>query len=244
MGMPMIGISGSLDSEETQVTLMRTYLRAVGEAGGIPVLLSPDMDDAALAACLDRLDGILLAGGGDMAPALFGEEPIPELGDQSPLRDAFELRLLQHALSKKMPTLGICRGVQVMNVAMGGTLYQDLPAQYQPAQMPLLAHKQTAPYATPTHTVTVQTGTLLNKLTGQTVLDVNSMHHQAAWKIAPQLRVSATAPDGVTEALEAPEHPFYLGVQWHPERLADAGSKQLFKGFVEAAATYGSRRDG
>lgn len=238
MTMPLIGISGSMNDAEKQVFLVRAYMQALLQAGGVPVMLSPDMKDSALTACLDHLDGLLLAGGGDIIPARFGEEPIPELGETTPVRDDFELTLLPMAMERQMPVLGICRGVQVMNVALGGTLYQDLPAQYHSDPIPLLPHKQEKPYECPTHAIQVNPVSLLYRLIGQETVQVNSMHHQSAKAIAPSLRITASATDGVVEALEHPDLPFFLGVQWHPERLTDTASQQLFKGFISAAIAY------
>ncbi len=241
MPMPLIGISGSLDADGTRVFLLRAYMEAVQKAGGIPVLLNPSMHEDAAAQCLDRLDGLLLAGGGDVVPARYEEEPIPEIGEQTPLRDEFELRIITLALERKLPTLGICRGVQIMNVALGGTLYQDLPAQY-PARSVLIDHRQPKPYEMPTHAVNVQTNSFLFQLVAQKELLVNSMHHQAIKQLAPGLCATAAAPDGVLEALELADHPFFVGVQWHPERLTDTASARLFEGFVKAAACKMNRQ--
>ena len=242
MSMPLIGISGSMNDPENQIFLVRSYMQVILHAGGVPVLLSPDMEQTALEDCLDQLDGLMLAGGGDVVPSRFGEEPIQELGETTPVRDEFELRLLPAAIRRNMPVLGICRGIQVMNVALGGTLYQDLPAQYQPAHPPLLAHKQTQPYETPTHSVELQPSSQLYRLTGQKELQVNSMHHQAIEALADGLMISGRAADGTIEAVECLDLPFFLGVQWHPERLSDEASHRLFAGFVEAAQTYRRNR--
>lgn len=238
MSMPLIGISGSMNDAEKQIFLVRAYMQVLLKAGAVPVLLSPDMDTCAMTHCLNKLDGLMLAGGGDVVPSHFQEEAIPELGETTPERDALELSLLPMAMERQMPVLGICRGVQVMNVALGGNLYQDLPAQYQHETMPLLPHRQTEAYEKPTHTVMINPSSLLHQLVGETEIAVNSMHHQAVKRIAPLLQPVATAPDGVIEALEHPALPFFLGVQWHPERLEDAASRQLFAGFINAAETY------
>lgn len=236
--MPMIGISGSMNDAENQVFLVRSYMKSLLNAGGIPVLLSPDMDESAMSACIQQLDGVLLAGGGDVEPCHFGEVPIPALGETTPVRDQFELHLLPMAIQLHMPVLGICRGIQVMNVALGGTLYQDLSTQYRPAHSPLLSHQQAAPYETASHSVHISPSSLLYQFTHQEQLQVNSMHHQAVKQLSPALEVAALSEDGVVEALEHKELPFFLGVQWHPERLPDSSSQKLFSGFVCACQDY------
>ncbi|MEG2604758.1 MAG: gamma-glutamyl-gamma-aminobutyrate hydrolase family protein [Clostridia bacterium] len=237
----MIGVSGSIDAEETKHYVLRDYLRAVLAAGGVPVLLSPDMEGDALESCLAHLNGLLLAGGNDISPRLFGGLPIEALGEVNPLRDAFEWRLIAQARARQMPVLGICRGIQAMNAALGGTLYQDLASQYHGADgCAAMKHQQTCDGRYPSHRVCVAEGTLLHRVLGVSRLEVNSFHHQAVWKVAPCLRVNATAEDGVTEGVECPELPFFLGVQWHPERVHadDARAAALFAALVRAARAY------
>lgn len=235
---PMIGISGSIDAEETRHFILRDYFRAVIAAGGAPVLLSPDMPPDMLADCLARLDGLLLAGGNDMAPALFGEQPIEALGEVNPLRDAFEMRLVRLAAGRALPTLGVCRGVQAMAAALGGSLWQDLPGQYRtPDGQPPIAHRQTAPGHYPSHAASVLPGTRLSRLLEREELAVNSFHHQAVKRPGAGMRVCAAAPDGVIEAVEHETLPFFMGVQWHPERMfaGDACAMALFGALVDAA---------
>ena len=230
---PIIGISGSISTDEKQQYVLRDYMRAVLHAGGVPVLLSLDMEGSALDGCLARLDGLLLAGGNDIDPALFHASPLPGLGEVNQLRDGFEMRLLEKAMEKRLPVLGICRGIQVMNAALGGTLYQDLPSQRKESCL----HTQTCPYHYPWHVVQVEADTLLSRLIGEGQLRVNSMHHQAVWQTAPTLLASAMAEDGVIEAVEHPGLPFFLGVQWHPERMfaTDPRAAALFDGLCRAA---------
>ena len=242
---PLIGISGSLDEKETQHFLMRCYSSALIAADAVPLLLSPAMDEAMLDSCLDRLDGVFLAGGNDLAPDLFGEDPVEKLGEVNPLRDQFEMMLVRKAFDRRMPVFGICRGIQSMNVAMGGTLWQDLPSQYRTADgQPPMQHRQTAKDCYTSHRVKVETETLLHLLVKADEIRVNSFHHQAVKDAAPGLMVTACATDGVIEAIECPDHPFFLGVQWHPERYFDRqeDSMALFRAFAEAAAKYAMQK--
>ncbi|GIW35864.1 MAG: gamma-glutamyl-gamma-aminobutyrate hydrolase [Meiothermus sp.] len=208
--------------------LLEPYVRALESQGASIVILPPQASDR-LPALLHKLDGVLLPGGVDVDPAHFGEEPIPEMGEVSLERDAIELLVARYTAQHGIPTLGVCRGVQVMNVALGGSLYQDLPAQgfrsvqhYQKAEPPVLGHS------------VEQTGqSPLNKLF-EPRFRVNSYHHQALKDLAPGLRPVATATDGIVEAVALEGHPFYLGVQWHPELLPEQWG--IFRALVEAAA--------
>ncbi|MER3444024.1 MAG: peptidase C26 [Chloroflexota bacterium] len=207
--------------------LLEPYVKAL-EAQGAAVAVIPPQAQPRLPEIARRLDGILLPGGVDVDPVHFGEEPIPEMGEVSLERDALELALARHAAEHGLPLLGICRGIQVVNVALGGSLYQDLPAQgfkavqhYQKSESGVLGHsvEQTAPSP-------------LQSLFPQR-FRVNSYHHQALKDLAPGLRGVAVAPDGVVEAVVLEGHPFCLGVQWHPELLPEQWS--IFRAFVEAA---------
>lgn len=208
--------------------LLEPYLRALESQGTSIVILPPQASDR-LPTLLHKLDGVLLPGGVDVDPAHFGEEPIPEMGEVSLERDAIELFVARYTAQHGIPTLGVCRGIQVMNVALGGSLYQDLPAQgfrtvqhYQKAEPPVLGHS------------VEQTGqSPLNKLF-EPRFRVNSYHHQALKDLAPGLRSVATAPDGIVEAVVLEGHPFYFGVQWHPELLPEQWG--IFRALVEAAA--------
>lgn len=235
---PIIGVSGSLNDRETELFLMRSYSSALTSVGAVPLLLSPEMTDAMLDVCLERLDGLLLAGGNDMAPELFGDLPIAQLGEVNPLRDDFEMRIIPKAFALKMPILGICRGIQSLNVAMGGTLWQDLPSQYRTKeQNPPIAHSQSRPGIYTSHSVKVEKDSLLYRISAAQDIRVNSFHHQAVRSIAPGFHAVAHAPDGVIEAIEHPDHPFCLGVQWHPERYYDRAKEagELFRAFAQAA---------
>lgn len=237
--MPLIGISGSIETKEPRVFLLQTYFNAISRAGGIPLLLNPHMSEAAIEQCMDALDGLLLAGGGDVDPRHFGQEPVKEIGEIIPIRDQLEFALIKAADSRRpMPILGICRGLQVLNVAAGGSLYQDLPTQYPAKAAPLLSHSQDDSVNATAHSVQLETDSRLHSLLGAERLEVNSMHHQAVDRPGSGYRVVAHSEDGVAEAIEHTGHPFRLAVQWHPERMTDAASLRLFQGFIDSALQY------
>ena len=214
---PLIGIpAGRPDpTQEAPYATGPDYVHAVTAAGGLPVLLpaseAPECAEEALA----RLDGLLLSGGGDVDPALYGEAPLPALGGQEPDRDRWEIALARTALAAGVPVLGICRGIQVLNVAAGGTLVQDLPSQ-RPESM---QHAQKAPRWYPSHRIVIARETRLAQLLQVESIRVNSFHHQALAQVAPGWRVSAHSDDGVVEAIELPGHPFAVGVQFHAENM-------------------------
>ncbi|NLO86088.1 MAG: gamma-glutamyl-gamma-aminobutyrate hydrolase family protein [Clostridiales bacterium] len=241
---PLIGISGSIDADESKQVLVRDYMRAVIAAGAIPLLLSLDMGEQMLGECLDQMDGLLLAGGNDIAPKLFGQLPVEALGEVNPLRDQFEVMLVREAIKRQLPTLGICRGIQAMNAALGGTLYQDLPSQYaQLDHSPCHKHAQTCGAQYASHSVMAMPNSLLFAVMGADEFEVNSFHHQAVWEVAPGMRSCARAVDGVIEAIEHVSLPFFLGVQWHPERMfsTDKQAAKLFFALSEAATAYAKR---
>ncbi len=229
---PLIGISCSVDEEKARLRLNVPYLRGVEEAGGVPVLLAGSAGSAH--AVIERLDGVLLSGGVDVDPRYFGEDPHPQLGEVSPMRDSFELALAQEALRRGVPVFGICRGAQVMAIAGGGSVYQDLPSQREGS----ILHYQSGPRNWQSHAVSVAEGSLLQRVVGGAAsLRVNSFHHQAVRDLPEGWTVAARAPDGVIEAFENPGHPYWLAVQWHPEAYYahDAAARALFQSFVESA---------
>ena len=235
--MPIIGVTGSIEDDEHRQFINSNYLTRLLKAGMIPMVLSLDMDAAQIALCLDRLDGLLLSGGNDVDPMIFGESPTTGLGSVSPKRDRLEMHIVTEAYRRKMPILAICRGIQSLNVALGGTLYQDLPSQYHaPDQQSPLLHAQTAHERYPSHKVTVTPDTPLFAIYQEHELAVNSFHHQAVKAVAPPLRVCARATDGVVEAVYDPDKPFVLGVQWHPERMKEG--MPVFHAFEKACAEY------
>ena len=240
---PLIGIpcQGNLRAKYSRFCVGQSYCRAVEMGGGIPVLL-PLLDNETALEAYGRLDGLLLAGGGDVQTGHFGEERRARLSSVDAPRDRVELLLAGKAAEDGLPVLAICRGLQLLNVAWGGTLYQDILAQIPHA----LRHNFHPDHARNYlgHQVSIATGTLLAELVGAGGMGVNSFHHQAAKDVAPGLLVSATSPDGVIEALEASGTSFVLGVQWHPEELMEGAPrmKRLFEAFIGAAAASCHRR--
>jgi len=247
---PLIGIPCHNDSSARWNGFViqaqgRAYVEAIAAAGGIPLLIPLNLNGPALRALYNSLDGILLAGGEDVAPTTYGETPHEKLGEVDDERDRVELKLARLALSDGMPLLGICRGIQALNVAAGGTLYQDIAAQRSDA----LTHSFPATdYSRdyPAHVVHITPGSrLASALSGVTTAVVNSRHHQAIRTVAPGMAVVAQSPDGIIEGIELPTHPFAMGVQWHPESLAAGadGRKGLFEAFVAASRARRSKND-
>jgi putative glutamine amidotransferase len=245
---PKIGVMAAL-REETESSVqsplgrfVRTdldYVKGVAEAGGIPVVLPPSVSLRDAEALLDGLDGLLLSGGTDLDPGYYGEEPIPELGATIPEWDALEMALLRLALQRGMPIFGICRGMQILNVALGGTLYQDVSSQLG---ADLLNHWQATPKCHSTHEVEVLEDSYLAQITDRQTVEVNSYHHQGIKGLADALTVSARSADGVIEGLEWRDFSerWLVGVQWHPEgmRDIDTGHRNLFEAHVCAAERH------
>jgi len=238
MPQPVIGITTTRTQHKNEypnAAQSEKYIEAVLLAGGLPVLIPNLLPPSDLEALRARLDGILLTGGSDVDPALFNGAPHPEIYGIYPQRDATEIALVQRAAQTGQPFMGICRGIQVVNVALGGTLYTHIADQLQGA----LRHDwyPDIPRDYLAHPVTVQPGSLLERITASSELKTNSLHHQGLRQIAPTLRPIAWAPDGLVEAVELPGHPFALGVQWHPEWLVQYPPMlELFKALVSAAA--------
>jgi putative glutamine amidotransferase len=214
----------------------KTYVDAVVAAGGAPLLIPPIDDLDALRAIYERIDGLLLSGGGDIQPHYYGEEPHPKLGTVDPARDAAEIPLARWAAADGKPVLGICRGVQVINVALGGSLYQDIAEQItSELQHDLSYARQDWTYMA--HDVSIAPESHLARMFGTTQIPINSLHHQSLKHVAPGLRPVAWAPDGVVEAVEGENGHFLIGVQCHPEALqanADPRWQVLFRRFVES----------
>ncbi len=232
MTLTVIGITCLQEHEHGQVFLPETYFRAVERAGGIPVLLPPLSPGLGVGRLVELVDGILLAGGGDVDPVFFGEEPLPDTGVITPERDLFEIALVRRALHAGRPVLGICRGMQVLNIAAGGDIHQDVSRAGA-----RIKHYQEAPRWHPTHRLQVRHGSLLARTLGDGALRVNSLHHQAVRRLAPGLSVSARAEDGIIEAIEGNGPAFVLGVQFHPEAMYERQPLflNLFAALVGAA---------
>ncbi len=229
--MRLIGVTPSL-TEKGNITLNQDYVDAVFRAGAVPVLLPLTEDEAVMREMLCRVDGLLLTGGADVGPEVYGEETLPCCGETCPQRDRFELPICRLALERDMPVLAICRGHQILSCALGGTLYQDVAEQFGPD----LKHPQYDIPRDKVHGMTVEEGSLLHRITNLTRFQVNSRHHQAIKTPGAGLKVIAHAPDGLIEAVELPGRRFVLGVQWHPESLGDRypEAQALFSAFAEA----------
>ncbi|MFB5198470.1 gamma-glutamyl-gamma-aminobutyrate hydrolase family protein [Neobacillus sp. KR4-4] len=232
---PVIGITGAYVKHNEYmegVYVHHDYHKSVAANGGIPVILpyiNPEMAIETIALC----DGIILSGGEDVDPKLFGQDPHPHLGPTTPERDVAEIAMVKFALENNIPILAICRGVQILNVALGGTLIQDIPSQVkEPIQ-----HNQKIDRSRETHWVTIATDSKLFEMVGSERVRVNSLHHQAIDKVANDLRVVAQSSDGIVEAVEY-IHPttFTIGVQWHPESMASTNHEMnnLFKDFINS----------
>ena len=214
----------------TELALGERYLDAIRMAGGMPVILAPVQGDA-VASLIGRLDAVCLSGGPDLHPSAYGALPHAELGPTEPHLDAFELELARAAVARGIPVLGICRGMQVLNVALGGSLHQHLPDHEGGVE-----HRQTEPSTRPTHRVTLARDSRLTKVFGRRYLEVNSFHHQGLHSLGKGLAIAGHAPDGQIEAIEARGRRFTFGVQWHAECLVERPEQlAVFRGLIRAA---------
>jgi putative glutamine amidotransferase len=235
MAQPVIGLT--LDSEppggysktHPWYAIRENYCTAVVEAGGLPILLPHEPEQAA--AYLGLISGLIVTGGAfDVDPALFGAASRHQSVTTKDRRTAFEIAVTKGALQADKPVLGICGGQQLLNVVLGGTLIQHIPDEIDNA----LAHEQPNPRTEPGHTVQIERGTLLHRVTQSDTLAVNSAHHQAVKDVAPGIVIDARAPDGVIAGIEDPKKRFCIGVQWHPEYGLSQGDKRLFAAFIAA----------
>ena len=233
---PVIGISGDILKLENGIVKSFTneyYVNSVSNAGGVPIIIPISENDKALAGQIELLDGLILTGGADINPTLYGESHNKALGMISPRKDKFETKLLKAAIEKKIPVLGICRGMQFINVYFGGTLYQDIPSQTDSK----LKHSQSSNYDLATHYVDIEKNTWLYSILGSKTF-VNSFHHQSVKDLAPDFIITAKAKDGIIEGIEKKSGSFCAAVQWHPESMekTDKDTKKLFKAFIEVCS--------
>lgn len=228
---PVIGITGNY--EDLTCKLGRGYYDGVVRAGGTPVIIPPVADKAVLMSTLDRIDGLILSGGGDINPLYCGEEPVPGLHGINRERDLPELLIARLAYNRQLPMLGICRGIQTLAVALGGKVDQDIKAS--------IKHSQDADRSEPTHSVDVAEDSTLYHLYGEPTLYVNSFHHQAVSEPGSKFRVVARSKDGIVEAMESTEYKSIVGVQWHPECMPSG--QPLFQWLVAEASAYRSAHD-
>ncbi|MCC2641604.1 MAG: putative Gamma-glutamyl-gamma-aminobutyrate hydrolase [Nitrospira sp.] len=240
---PVIGVTPDFNAGDRQewggkeptYFLRARYVRAIEELGGLPLILPLVVDRASRRRLLQGIDGLLFTGSGpDLNPSLYGEPQRYTFQVVAEHRSDFELDCLHMAIRNRIPTLAICGGMQAMNVACGGKLYQDLPAQVNEA----LQHRQTTPATRVSHSIAIAEGSLLSRIIKRSQMRVNSSHHQSVKTVGRPLMASATAPDGIIEAIEHPTHRFFLGLQWHPEFLFERHvlHRRLFQAFLRAAA--------
>lgn len=233
-GKPVIALCSSYEKNENaeRIFLNEDYLRAIRHFGGIPVLIPATAGEEEQAMLLNLCDGLVLTGGNDIDPALYGEEVLNDTVEPAPERDAGEYRLCDMALERKLPILGICRGLQMLNVYFGGTLHQDIPSQC-PSDV---KHRMEEPWHRTEHDCLVHGASPLFSLLGQETIHVNSHHHQAVKDIAPGLRAMGKCSDGIVEALWKPGDTLLWAVQWHPEKIWDieASSARIFRAFIDA----------
>ena len=239
MTRPLIGVMPLVDDERESLWMLPGYMDGITRAGALPVMLPLTTDQAAVRQLARLCSGFLFTGGHDVSPSLYGQEPVNDSVSCCSARDEMERLTLHIALEADIPVLGICRGIQMINAYLGGTLYQDLPAQHPSA----VEHHQSPPYDRPAHGVTVVPGSPLHALYGQERLQVNSYHHQAVRDLSSALRAVAFSEDGLVEAVYHPDRSFLWAVQWHPEFAppGDPYSQKLFRAFAEHAAQYMNR---
>lgn len=226
---PIIGLT--MYDFDKKLDINNAYLTSIELAGGIPICI-PNATEENVEAVLNLVDGLVLIGGADIDPLLFNEEPHRHIGSVVRKRDDSDLLLMKAAFKRQMPVLGICRGQQIMNVAFGGTIIQDIPSQVEN----IILHKQPSKRGELAHTVEVKTPKFKEIFTEET-FRVNTFHHQSVGKLGEGLLVSAVAKDGIIEGIEHESHPYCVAVQWHPEELAangDVYAQRLFKSFIEA----------
>lgn len=235
MATPWIGLTPALNQQETHLMAHESFFTALTHYGAQPVLLPLTDCEETLSACVERLDGFILTGGSDLDPLCYGEVCRPWCGAIIPRRDEMELKLCRMLLAAGKPVLGICRGFQVMNVTLGGSLYQDLEKELETDEP--LAHRQHQPDHFPAHSIALTPSSRLHHILGHETR-VNSLHHQGIKRLGQGFICTAVSPDGLCEGAELTGAPFFVGVQWHPERMwqQDAAQRKLFEAFLAACA--------
>jgi putative glutamine amidotransferase len=231
---PLIGVMPLYDKSMDSYWMIPGYMKGILDAGGAPVILPIAKDEPTLRFYAGKLDGFLFTGGDDIDPSIYGQEPLPECGAPFPERDGMEIALFRIAFEMDKPMLGVCRGLQLLNVALGGSLYQDIPTQLESGVF--VNHNQSPPYDSPSHTVKLVGGELLSSLLGTDEIHVNSSHHQGICRLAPGAVILEKSPDGLIEAFRFPGKRMILAVQWHPEMMPDAEEQRLkiFSHFTRA----------
>jgi putative glutamine amidotransferase len=230
---PLILVTADYDYNKDASQIKNLYCEALAEAGAAPLLVPISEREDLFHTYIESSDGIMITGGPDIDPFYYGESTLPCNGEVSPYRDFMELKLIKKAFQSKKPMLGICRGIQCINIALGGTIYQDIHEQLKDKQ--LIKHSQNAPRWHVTHEVSIKKGSFLHQVCKSEKTYVNSFHHQAVKDIAPDFQATSWAEDGIIESIEYSKDCFIVGVQWHPEDLwkKHAAQKELFVEFVE-----------
>lgn len=231
---PLIGLTAN--HSDLDATLRDRYYKQIVAAGGTPVIIPPVADKEVIVNTLEQLDGLILTGGADYNPLWMGEEPSTHLHGINRERDLAELLTARLAFNRQIPTLGICRGIQTLAIALGGKVAQDIQEAASPGTV-IIKHTQDADRSEPTHSVRIADGSILSGIYEGETIHVNSFHHQAVAQPGPHFRITATAPDGTVEAIESTEHKAVMGVQWHPEWLEEEG-RRLFKWLVDCAGNF------
>ena len=247
---PLVAVSAShaTTAKGRRVQLNDEYVQAVQQAGLVPVIVPPLEDPLGAEAIIERVSGVLLSGGRDVDPERYGQTRHASVDPPDPRRDATEMALVEAARRRGMPLLGICRGCQVMNVALGGTLIQDLPSDDRLADATQrLRHSSEDARTQRVHEISIEPDSFLATVTETTAIRANSMHHQAPDRVGAGMRVVARAPDGVIEAIECADASWWaVGVQWHPEELTgsrEEWDRALFRAFADAAREFAARND-
>lgn len=232
---PLIGVTPWYDYDNNRTYIKDGYCEGINQAGGLALLMPMTTEEDIIDEIVDRCDGFLISGGPDIDAKHYGERNMPLNQDISPYRDLLEIHIVRKAISLNKPVLGICRGIQIMNVAMGGSLYQDIYSQIKDKE--LSRHSQAAPMWYPTHNISIEKGSRIWNIFGKQTLGVNSSHHQAVKEVAPGFVISSRAEDGIIESIEYTNHIFAVGVQWHPELIwrKDGAFLGLFEELVKCS---------